>query len=147
MKLYDRHKHAGRRFQRKKWGDGEGDTDFVKKTRVLVHADVRGDVEHAASIMCLHFGLSKSSLINHAIAQLWQRVYPTIRSSDLAKYDQRIKEYALFRAYKEGRVKKKMKSITTATPNKEQIAEAKEAMTKDYQEYLQDPTRRGDKEE
>lgn len=136
-KFFTRHKNAGRRFQRKKWDADATDLDFTKKNKIYVKADIRADIEHAANIMCLHFGLSKSSLINHALAQLWEQVYPTIRKQDLARYDARIKEYVLFRAYKDSRYKRDVKQIRADTPSKEEIQEAKDALNEQYKQHLQ----------
>lgn len=132
-KFFNRHKNAGKRFTRKKWGENESEHDFISKQRIYVKADIRADIEHAANIMCLHFGLSKSSLINHALAHLWEHVFPTIRKSDLIKYDARIKEYVIFRAYKDSRYKREMKQIHADSPSKKEIEEAKRAMEEERQ--------------
>lgn len=145
-KFFSRHKHAGRRFQRKKWDDGEGERDAIKKHRVTIQADVRLDIDHATNIMCLHYGLSRSSLVNHALAQLWQDVYQEIRPKDLIKYDQRVKEYTLFNAYKDARNRRKVKQYHTKMPSKEQIAEAKSALEEDLKQHLLDPSRKSDEE-
>lgn len=55
------------------------------------------ETEHYINVMCLHFGLSRSDLVLHAVNLLWQQVASTIDANQLAMYEDKLEVLRLYK--------------------------------------------------
>lgn len=66
---------------------------------IKIKSEVRltEEIEHYVNIMCLHFGLSRSDLIIHAINLLWQQVADSIDEHQMAMYEDKLEVLRLYK--------------------------------------------------
>lgn len=53
--------------------------------------------EHFINIMCLHFGLDRNQIVNHAINTLWREVIQSITMERLKLYEEKVEIMRLYR--------------------------------------------------
>lgn len=61
------------------------------KAKVSMAFNCSQQLEHFIALMAMHFGISRSSLITHAMNKLWNEVAPSIPTRDLQYYEKRLR--------------------------------------------------------
>lgn len=65
--------------------------------KVKREVKITEESEHFVNIMCIHFGLNRNQIINHAINTLWREVVQSITMERLKLYEEKVEIMRLFR--------------------------------------------------
>lgn len=72
-------------------------TRLWKTIKVKSHFVMPEESQHFINLLCLHFGLSRSDIVIHAVNLLWREVLESVDAEQIKMYEDKLEAVRLYR--------------------------------------------------